>query len=69
MGLKDDLTGEVSQIFREAWTSRKGQVVPSPDKLRLGNDRVELDATVLYADMARSTHLVDNYSPEVAAEI
>ena len=69
MGLKDDLTGEVSQIFREAWTSRKGQVVPSPDKLRLGNDRVELDATVLYADMARSTHLVDNYSPEFAAEI
>lgn len=29
----------------------------------------EIEATVLYADMADSTHLVDNYYPKFAAEV
>lgn len=44
-------------------------VVPSDDSLKLGNDAVQLDATVLYADLADSTKLVDGRSASFAAEI
>lgn len=43
--------------------------MPEPENLGLGNDAITLDATVLYADLDESTKLVDNYSPEFAAEI
>jgi uridylate cyclase len=69
MALKDDLETEVTKIFRERWTTRDGQVVPEPADLKLGNDGVRLDATVLYADMADSTALVDGYKDWFAAEI
>jgi class 3 adenylate cyclase len=67
--LKDDLDAEVKKIFREQWSERDGQIVPEPTDLALGNDAVLLDATVLYADMADSTKLVDSYEPEFAAEV
>ena len=69
MALADDLAKELETIFRDGWTERDGQVVPDPEDLRLGNDAVNLDATVLYADMAGSTDLVDGYKPKFAAEI
>ena len=56
-------------IFRSVWTERDGQVVPDDTSVKLGNDAVKLDATVLYADMADSTKLVDAYKPAFAAEI
>ena len=59
MSLVDDLQAEVKKIFREAWTSRDGQVVPEPEDIKLGNDAVKLDGTVLYADLDDSTDLVD----------
>jgi class 3 adenylate cyclase len=69
MALKEDLEREVADIFRSQWSTRDGRVVPDPDDLALGNDGVDLDATVLYADMAGSTALVDGYKPHFAAEI
>lgn len=69
MALREELQTAVAKIFREPWTSRDGRVVPAPGDLGLGNDAVNLDATVLYADMADSTNLVDDYSPDFAAEI
>ena len=44
-------------------------MVPESDDLKLSNDAVNLDATVLYADMAGSTNLVSTYKPEFAAEV
>lgn len=69
MGLKEDLEGEVAEIFRSRWSERDGQVVPAPENLGLGNDAVKLDGTVLYADMCDSTKLVDNQPPSFAAEV
>jgi class 3 adenylate cyclase len=69
MTLGVDLRNEVKQIFKAAWSSRQGRVVPDPVDLKLSNDAVTLDATVLYADMRGSTQLVDNYKPQFAAEI
>ena len=69
MSLGEDLTKEVRKIFKDAWTTRDGQKVPESEDLRLGNDAVKLDGTVLYADLDASTNLVDSYKPEFAAEI
>jgi len=67
--LKDDLTNEVSGIFRQAWNERDGQQVPESADLGLGKDAVKLDGTCLYADLADSTGMVTTKRPTFAAEI
>lgn len=69
MALSADLERDVARFFREGWSEREGVVVPEAQDLRLYNDGVTLDAVVLYADMAESTALVDNYLPRFAAEV
>ena len=69
MGLKADLEKEVAAVFMAKWDERDGNVVPEDDSLTLGNDAVKLKATVLYADLADSTALVDSQSAFVAAEM
>lgn len=69
MALKEELQEAVSKIVREQWTERDGQVVPEPEDLKLGNDAINLKATVIYADMSASTGLVNSYVPWRAAEV
>ena len=69
MGLGDDLKSTVNQILREQWEPREGRIVPDADDLKLGKDAVRLDATVLYADLAKSTALVDDHHWWFSAEI
>lgn len=69
MALKDELQADVKKIFAETWETRKGTVVPEPSDIKLGNYGVELDGTVLYADLDGSTDLVDKYSAKFSAEI
>jgi class 3 adenylate cyclase len=71
MGMAEDLTSEVGQIFRLRWDTQEARVIPEATDLRLGNHGKNLDATVLYADLAGSTDLVNAYpsEPEFPAEI
>lgn len=69
MGLKGDLEQEVKNILAEQWKTRDGQVVPVEDSIALNNDAVEIQGTVLYADISDSTKLVDGYKPHFAAEM
>ena len=69
MALIDDLQTEVEAIFREKWTTRDGTKVPESGDLKLSNDAVKLDATVIYADLASSTQLVEAKTPTFAAEV
>lgn len=69
MALKEDLQKEVKSIFAISWKEREGQKVPEAEDVGLENDAVKLDATVLYADLAESTNLVDSHKPHFAAEI
>lgn len=64
-----EILADVKQIFTTKWETREGRQVPDTDDLQLGNDAVTLDATVLYADMADSTTLVDGFKSWFAAEI
>ncbi len=69
MGLLTDITKEVEEIFKTKWESRDGTKVPETEDVKLGNDAVALDATVLYADLAGSTQLVMGFKDWFAAEI
>jgi len=69
MSLGEELKSEVKTILNQAWSEREGQKVPESEDLRLGNDAVKLEGTVLYADLDASTNLVDEYKPFFAAAI
>lgn len=69
MTLKDDITAQVQKIFQDQWKTRQGRVVPDADSLVFGNEAVEFDGTVLYADLDGSTKMVDNYKKHFASEI
>lgn len=70
MSLKDELDQYVRKTFRSQWTKRDGAVVPEPEDLTLDNTAVRFDrATVLYADLAGSTRMVDGYKWHFAGEI
>ena len=69
MGLSGDLAKEVKELFATSWAVRDGQKVPEPEDVRLGNDAVTLEGTVLYADLAESTTLVNNYHDWFAADV
>ena len=69
MGFAEDLAAEVGTIFRSQWSVREGQVVPDTPDIKLGNEGVTLDGTVLYADIDGSTNMVDSKTPQFAAEV
>ena len=69
MSTLNDITQEVSEVFRTKWTRRKGTVVPESGSLQLGNDAVVLEGAVLYADLKGSTNLVNEYKDYFAAEV
>ena len=69
MSLGSEIKSEVAAIFRARWTERDGNVVPEDESIKLTNDGVNVEATVLYADMADSTHLVAGQTKTFAAEI
>ena len=69
MTLRTDLETQVNKIFSERWSERKGQLVPSPEDLKLSNDAVKLHGVVLYADLSESTKLVDTKNDFFAAEV
>jgi len=69
MTTANEIREEVAAIFATRWQDREGQVVPDSANVKLGNDSVQLDGTVLYADLADSTSLVNNYKHHFAAEI
>jgi class 3 adenylate cyclase len=71
MALVDDLKDEVSKTFKTNWTTEKAIVVPSATGLLLNSNYAkELEsATVMYADMDGSTHMVDTLAWGAAAEV
>jgi class 3 adenylate cyclase len=69
MALRDELEQSVVDIFQRKWETVDGRVVPDPDDVGFANEGVEINGTVLYADLAESTVLVDTSGPQFAAEI
>jgi len=67
---EDGLSTYVKKVFKDAWETREGQVVPEATDLVLGNEAVHFDrATILYADLSGSTNMVQSMKWQFAAEI
>lgn len=64
-----EILNEIKKIFELRWVRRDGRKIPEAEDVKLGNDAVILDGTVLYADMADSTGLVNNFKDWFAAKI
>jgi class 3 adenylate cyclase len=69
MSFEEDLKKEVSGFIRANWNVTEGRVIPSTEDIGLNNQSKKIDLAILYADMAESTNLVDNYKPLYAASI
>lgn len=69
MKSSQEILKEVKEIFSTKWETREGQKVPEAEDVQLGNNAVTLEGAVLYADIADSTALVNNYKSHFAAEI
>lgn len=64
-----EILSEVDDILSTKWQTRDGRQVPESTDIKLGNDSVTFDGTVLYADMRGSTELVNGFKNWFAAEI
>jgi len=69
MKKSEEILTEVKNILSTAWQTRDGRKVPEPSDIKLGNDAVKLDGTVLYADITDSTGLVKGHKDWFAAEV
>jgi hypothetical protein len=69
MSVADDVRKEVKDILSTTFSERDVDEVPDTDDVKLGNDAVNIDATVLYADLAESTAMVNGYRPWFAAMV
>lgn len=69
MTIASELKAEVDIIFSRKWDTRNGQIVPDSEDIKLGNDAVKIDGTVLYADISDSTNLVKDFKDFFAAEV
>ena len=67
--LSERLKTRVNEIMHVEWTTTDGRVVPTSDKIANKNTAIKLDATILYADLAESTALVDGHKWWFAGEI
>lgn len=69
MTLKDELNEYVKKTHENTWKRRDGLQVPDAADVQLGTDAVDLEATVLYADLADSSALVKGWKDWFAAEV
>lgn len=69
MRTSEEILKEVRSILCTDWKRRSGRKVPGSEDIKLGNDAVTLDGTVLYADMTDSTGLVEDFKDWFAANI
>lgn len=66
--LERALRAAVNAVIAARWNLRLGRVVPTPDTVILGGGAVDLDCTILYADLARSSHLASTFDRRIAAK-
>ena len=69
MKSSQEILSDVHTILSTKWQTRDGRKVPEAEDVKLGNDAVKLNGTVLYADLTDSTGLVNSYKDWFAAEI
>lgn len=65
----EQISQNVKEILTTDWKRRHGYVVPESTDVELQNEAVEFEAAVLYADMRKSTELVQGYRDYFVAKL
>ncbi len=68
MSLKDDLILKVAEFVNTEWTVTDGYSVPGEGDLTFSNSAKKIEICVLYADIHKSTEMVDSLEATRAAE-
>lgn len=69
MGIKEDLQSKVQDLVQTSWNGiPNATAIPDETTLTFGNSGSRLNVTVLYADLAGSTQMVDSIADILAAE-
>lgn len=69
MGLAEDVhTGTIQAIDPE-WEISIALEIPAPDDVALAKGAAQVEAAVLYADLADSTTLINQYGPIIAGRV
>ncbi|MHB8139956.1 MAG: hypothetical protein ACYDHD_01655 [Vulcanimicrobiaceae bacterium] len=69
MSLKDDLLKACGDVVTATWDPRDGRKVPNVDDVALKEGAVDIEGSVLYADLANSTGLVELGNMQFAAHV
>lgn len=69
MGLAEDVKTGIDDVLAPDWYIRNGYKVPEAGDIVLRNGAVNLEATYVYADMANSTGLAQNYHSWAVAKV
>ena len=64
-----DLKSIVNEVLYAPWSTRTGTTVPTTDTVALSGGGVEINATVLYSDLAQSSRLATEFDRRVAAKV
>jgi len=65
----EELESIVNDVLYTPWDLRTGNTVPRAENVTLRGGAVELDAAVLYADLAQSSRLATEFDRRVAAKV
>lgn len=66
---EEEILRTVRSVLGSNWDRRDGVVVPSPEDVALDNAAVQMEGAVLYADLAGSSKLTQEYKDYFVAEI
>lgn len=70
MKTSNEILRQVGAILKSNWTRRAGRVVPTANSVELlNNSAVEIEGAVLYADLAGSSKLTQEFKDYFVAEI
>jgi adenylate cyclase len=68
MGLKEDISRDISEIFKQSWNVREGHNFPSSVNMALESG-VKIDATMLCADLTVSSKFVTDFEQRTAGKV
>lgn len=64
-----DYSADVKTILNAPWKDKVGKKVPTTDGVQLAGGATKIEATYLYADLARSTEIVRKLDNRIAAKL
>lgn len=69
MALADDVRADVVAAIHLKWEISGATEIPAPSDVALARGAAEVDAAVLYADLADSTALINQHGPIIAGRV